>query len=139
MDYVKFHHYGLALKKFDSAVEFHNNLGYKCSKPIVDPLQKVELILCTSDKNPTVELVKPISDQSPINNYLKNYNEMFYHVCYEIDNFEKCIEKIFPKESQKKNLKTVVISSPKPAILFNNRLVAFYYVEDLGVIEVLQK
>ena len=48
-------------------------------------------------------------------------------------------EKIFPKESQKKNLKTVVISSPKPAILFNNRLVAFYYVEDLGVIEVLQK
>ena len=56
---------------------------------IYDPLQNVELVLCTFNNFPTVELVKPYNSKSPINNYLKKNDEMIYHVCYEISDTGK--------------------------------------------------
>jgi len=79
---------------------------------------------------PSVELIKPINNQSPITNYLKIRNEFIYHTCYEVDNAED-IKKLFIKN------RTICISKPKPAILFDNRLVSFYYLPNVGMIEIL--
>jgi len=130
---VNFHHYGLALKSFRSAVKFHSNLGYIISEIIYDDIQNVELILCTSNNFPTVELVKPYDDKSPINNYLKKNNEIIYHICYEVDDIDNDLKLLF------KNNRSICVSKPKPAKLFNNRLVSFYYINDIGLIELLQK
>ena len=127
-----FHHYGLAVKHFTKATIFYQQLGYDCSEPVIDLLQNVELVLCTSPNYPTVELVKPINEKSPIINYLKNCNEMIYHICYEIDNIAN-VKKLFP------NNRVICTSKPKPAILFDNRLVSFYYINDVGLVELLQK
>ncbi len=128
-----FHHFGVALKNFPKALTFYKNLGYKFTKPIIDPLQDVELVLCTSSKFPTVELVKPISNRSPIINYLSKNNEMIYHICYELDDIDKDIKRLFH------NSRTICVSKSQPAILFDNRLVSFYYINDVGLIEILQK
>ena len=130
---INFHHYGLALKEFNNAIKFHTNLGYHCTEKIYDSLQNVELVLCTSNYFPTVELVKPSNSNSPINNYLKKNNEMIYHVCYEINDSEEDLRIIFGKN------RAICVSTPKPAILFDNRLVSFYYINDVGLIELLQK
>ena len=82
---IQFHHYGLALKSFDSAIPFYQNLGYKCGKEIIELNQNVKAILCESDNLPSVELVKPLDNNSPLENYLKRNNEIIYHVCYQID------------------------------------------------------
>ena len=68
-----------------------------------------------------------------INNYLKKNNEMIYHVCYEINDSEEDLRRIFGKN------RAICVSTPKPAILFDNRLVSFYYINDVGLIELLQK
>jgi len=133
MENINFHHYGLALKDFNNAIKFHANLGYQCSEIIFDSLQNVELVLCTSDNFPTVELVKPYNSNSPISNYLKKNNEMIYHVCYEINNYEEDLIRIFGEN------RAICVSTPKPAILFENRLVSFYYITDVGLIELLQQ
>ena len=133
MNNIKFHHFGLVVKKFQKALLFYENLGYQCTDPIFDPLQNVELILCSSEEYPAVELVKPINDKSPVSNYLSKINEMIYHTCYEMDDIEKDVGLLFSDN------RAICASKPKPAILFNNRLVAFYYVNDVGLIEVLQR
>jgi len=127
-----FHHYGLAVKDFSKALTFYQQLGYDCTEPVIDFLQNVELVLCTSKNYPTVELVKPINDKSPIINYLNKCNEMIYHICYEVEKIED-VKKLFP------NNRVFCTSKPKPAVLFNNRLVSFYYINDVGLIELLQK
>ncbi len=131
--YVKFHHYGLALKSFAEAKTFHKNLGYSLSNEVHDKLQKVRLIICESKVFPAVELVKPADINSPINNYLSKNNEIIYHVCYEIDKRHISISELFSKN------RYICVSKPKPAILFNNRLVSFYYINNLGLIEILEK
>lgn len=133
IDSIRFNHFGLAVKQFDKAILFYENLGYNCSQPVIDPLQNVELVLCTSEKYPTVELVKPINDKSPVINYLNKNNEIIYHICYEVDDIENDLRKLFSKS------KTICVSKPTPAILFDNRLVSFYYINNVGLIELLQK
>ena len=68
-DNIKFHHYGVATKSFIQPIKLHENLGYKCSKVIRDDKQLVDLVFCESDRLPSVELVKPYDENSPINNY----------------------------------------------------------------------
>ena len=129
---LSFHHYGLAVKHFSKALSFYQQVGYDFTEPVIDLLQNVELVLCTSKNYPTVELVKPINDKSPIIMYLNKCNEMIYHICYEVEKIEN-VKKLFP------NNRVFCTSKPKPAILFDNRLVSFYYINDVGLIELLQK
>ena len=58
---LNFHHYGIAVKSYKNVIKFYKNLNYTIGKKIIDKNQNVELILCTSKKYPTVELVKPIN------------------------------------------------------------------------------
>ncbi len=60
MNSIRFHHFSLAVKQFSNELSFYNNLDYDSTQPINDPLQNVELVLFTSEKYPTVELIKPI-------------------------------------------------------------------------------
>ena len=129
---IRFHHFGLAVKQFSDSLRFYNNLGYDCTKPVTDPLQNVELILCTSEHYPTVELVRPVNDKSPIINYLNKSNEIIYHICYEVNSIEN-VKELFSDS------RAICVSEPKPAILFDNQLVSFYYIKNIGLFEVLQK
>lgn len=132
MSDIEFHHFGLAVKEFSEALKFHRSLGYRCGDPVIDPLQDVELIMCVSDQYPAVELIKPTSSSSPVVNYLKKGDAMLYHLCYEVSDAES-IGRLFPEN------RAICVSKPKPAILFDNRLVAFYLVMGVGLIEVLQR
>ena len=132
MGSITFHHFGLAVHEFSKALKFYKNLGYECTEPVFDPLQNVELILCTSSVFPAVELIKPVNEQSPIVNYLAKNNELIYHMCFELSNFSEDVKKLFAEN------RAICVSSPKPSTLFDNRLVAFYYTQDVGLIEILQ-
>ena len=131
MNFLSFHHYGLAVKNLSDAILFHEQLGYKCSKQVIDEFQNVELIFCTSEYHPSVELIKPLSNKSKISNYLKDRNGIIYHICYSIKNYKNNLNLLFKKN------KFICVQSPSPAILFNNQLVSFYFVKNVGLIELL--
>ena len=132
-NHISFHHYGLAVKDFKDAINFHQNLGYTFSNEIFDENQNVILVFCSSKNYPSVELVKPSDSSSPINNYIKKNNEIIYHVCYEVDLQKTSIDKLFFQNRYK------CVRKPKPAILFNFWNVSFYYVKNLGLVEILEK
>lgn len=133
--FKNFHHLGVAVKDFSKATLFYQSLGYQSLGPIEDKIQNVELLFLSSplSTSPNIELVKPINAQSPVNTYLKTMNEAFYHTCYEVTSVHEAFNQM------KKEFNTICISPPKPAILFNNRLVSFYYLKDIGLVELLEK
>jgi hypothetical protein len=129
---VSFHHFGLAVRKFTPALIFYENMGYECSKPIIDPLQSVEIVMCMSNYMPWIEIIKPLGNDSPINNYLKHYNENIYHICYKVDKLKEILSYL------KKFNRVVCVKNREPAKLFNNKLVSFYYIKDVGLFEFLE-
>ena len=129
-----FHHFGLAVKDFKASLAFYEHQGYRCTEPIIDPIQGVELIFCKSDRLPDIELIKPVDpDAPPLAKFLAKNNEIIYHVCYEVDNIEKVPTELFSEN------RVFCVGKPQPAVLFDNRLVSFYYIRDVGVIELLQR
>jgi len=135
LENLKFHHIGIAVSDFEKIASYYCSIGYKKSNESIirDELQVVDLILLIHDVHPNIELVKPFNEKSPINNYLKGSDVAIYHFCYEVNSFSDVIKKL------KKNFRIFNVSKPKPAILFNNRLVAFYYIHGVGLIELLEE
>ena len=132
---LKFHHIGIAVKDFKKSLEFYKMLKYKWfkSKIFRDKKQKVDLILLKHDHFSNIELVNPYGSSSPILNYIKDVDNRIYHFCYEVNSFEKTEKKL------KKKFRIFNVVKPTPAILFNNRLVSFYYIDKVGLIELIKK
>ncbi len=133
-DIGTFHHIGIAVNDFDKSLRFYQNIGYTSThtNEIRDEMQKVELFFLTHDIFPDIELVKPYDSQSPIKNYLKDNEPTIYHFCYQVEDFEETTEIL------KRNNRIFCVSSPTDAILFNNRPVTFYYINGVGLVELLK-
>ena len=119
---AKFHHIGLAVKSIKSLIP-----GIK---PIRDPIQKVLVAFISLEKT-TIELLEPISKNSPVYNNLKNNNKLC-HICFEVSNLKKAIE-----NAKKKGFH--VIKKPVPAVALGNREVCFLYHPDYYIVELLQR
>jgi catechol 2,3-dioxygenase-like lactoylglutathione lyase family enzyme len=129
---ARFHHLGLAVRDFQIAASFYEGLGYSTGDVVFDPQQNVELLYCFHSKMPDIELIKPGAKDSPINNYLSKVGEVVYHTCYAVDSIGTFIPAL------KRRFRVVDIVKPKPAKLFHNKRVAFFYVKNVGLIELLE-
>jgi len=131
-----FDHLGLAVKKPEKAVRFLRGLGYTIGEEVHDPLQKVNLLWCQSSRMPAIELIYSVNngDNSPIDNILRDTNEMIYHQCYRSENTKASILAI--KDNA---VRALCVSEMKPAILFGNKLVSFYMIDGFGLIEIIEE
>jgi methylmalonyl-CoA/ethylmalonyl-CoA epimerase len=123
---MKFHHIGVACKNIDEEIVNISRIHeiIKRSPVVFDKEQNAELALITLSDGTNIELISG----KQVETLLKK-NITYYHVCFEVDNINLEIERLV-KES------ALLISAPKPAILFNNREVAFLNVS-YGIIELL--
>ncbi len=129
---ARFNHFGLAVRDLASAYRFYQALGYKCSDPVVDTAQEVEIVMCRSELLPDVELLKPLHEKSPVSRSLKRSDAVIYHICLEVRNLED-----FLKSLQACH-RVVCVKPRTPAVLFDQRLVSFYYVKGVGLFEFLE-
>ena len=123
---MKFHHIGVACKNIDEEIlnisKIHEIINQ--SPTIFDKEQNAELVMLTLADGTNIEL---ISGKRVENLVRKNIT--YYHICFEVDDINSEIERLLNENAH-------LISSPKPAILFNNREVAFLNVS-YGLIELL--
>lgn len=124
---MKFHHLGIACKNIENEQKSVKKLfpNAVINEIVYDPLQKTELSLISID-GLTIELVSGDPVKALIDKGIS-----YYHVCYSVKNIDNKIENFT-------NNGAFIVSSPKPAILFNNRKVAFLYT-NLGLIELLEQ
>jgi len=130
---LEFHHLGLAVKKPDKARAFLAGLGYQIGPSVYDPLQEVNLLLCTSETSPDVELVYPTDREGPLSSILKYQDQLIYHLCYTSEDTEQSISAI-----ESEGFRTLVAAPKKPAVLFGGLQVSFYLVSGFGLIELLE-
>jgi hypothetical protein len=130
---LKFHHLGLAVKRPQAAVRFLSGIGYEIGSVMRDELQNVNLILCTHEEMPAVEVIYPTEKPGPLAPILKSKSSVIYHICYESLNREESLRAL---EADKN--RALLLATPQPAVLFGARKVSFYTVAGFGVIEILE-
>lgn len=132
--HLKFHHFGLAVRRPDEARKFIGALGYRSGESVLDPAQNVHLQLCTHPSHPAVEIIWPGPAAGPVAKLTEKHAAgIVYHVCYETDDLAAALAVL-----EAAGLFAICISPPKPAPLFGGRRVSFYNVTGMGLIEILE-
>ena len=123
---MKFHHVGVACKNINEELVNISAIHQVIEKSatVFDQAQNAELVLLTLADGTRIELISG----KPVETFLKK-NITYYHLCFEVDDIDTEIDRLV-------NAGAFLISEPKPAILFNNRKVAFLNVS-YGMIELL--
>lgn len=130
---LRFHHFGLAVKRPNQAFLYLEGLGYRQGAKCWDPLQCVNLAMMHHDAMPDVEVIWPGDGPSPVDNMVKGGKTMIYHQCYTADDPAASVAAL-----RELGLDIIEISPPKPAVLFDGLEVSFYSIAKVGVIEIIR-
>jgi len=123
---MKFHHVGVACRNIEEEIEKISRIhSIATQTPILfDPLQDAQLCLLTLADGVNIELVSGKQVELFVK---KGIN--YYHLCFEVDDLDAEVARLEEEGAH-------LISPPKPAILFNNRRVAFLRAS-YGIVELL--
>lgn len=130
---LTFHHLGMAVLRPEKAHNSLRTLGYQIGKEVYDDEQKVYVQMCSSAAFPAIELVHSESDDGPIAVFTELQDETIYHICFETDSIDDTVN-----EWRAAGIRMIRIKAKTPAPLFERRNVAFYQVEGMGVVELLE-
>jgi methylmalonyl-CoA/ethylmalonyl-CoA epimerase len=109
-------------------------LGYRVvSGPFEDPIQKVTVnFLAKSEKDVAeIELIAPLTDDSPIKSMLAKNGGGAYHLCFETSDIDSALL------HAKKN-GCVIASLPAPAVAFQGRKIAWIYTRTQQLFELVE-
>lgn len=128
-------HVGVAVSSLGPTTELLSNLfGYRVvSGPFDDPIQKVTVnFLAKSDSDVAeIELIAPITEDSPIRSMLAKDGGGAYHLCFETSDIDGALT------HAKKN-GCIVVSPPVPAVAFEGRRIAWIYTRSRQLFELVE-
>jgi len=131
----KLRHVGVAVPSLGPATEALSTLfGYRViSGPFDDPIQKVSVNFLTQSDNDKaeIELIAPLSEDSPITSMLAKSGGGAYHLCFETTDIEQALV-------HAKSNGCVVVSPPVPAVAFNGRRIAWIYTRSRQLFELVE-
>ena len=131
LDSMRFHHIGVAVKSIDATAAIYKGGGYSMSDIIFDPIQNVDVCWLTKEGAPTVELLAPVDEASPINRTLEKVGVTPYHCCYVVDKIEDAVAEL-------RKMKYIMVSKPAEAVAFCGSRVCFLFNKNMGLIELVE-
>ena len=126
-----FHHIGVATKDIDATASVYELGGYNRSATIFDPIQNVNICWLTKDDSPTIELLAPVDEKSPVNKTIEKNGVTPYHCCYVVDNINNAVDEL-------RKQKYVMVSKPAEAVAFKGSRVCFLFNKNVGLIELVE-
>lgn len=132
LDSFKFHHIGVAVKDIDKTAALYKAGGYKASAVICDSVQNVNICWLTKDGMPTIELLAPIDEASPVFKILEKNGVTPYHTCYVVENIDEAVAEL-------RKQKYVLVSKPVEAVAIHNCKVSFLHNRHVGLIELVEE
>ena len=128
-------HVGVAVPALGPAASALCSLfGYRViSGPFDDPIQKVTVSFLTSAPYDAVEieLIAPLSEDSPIRSMLAKNGGGAYHFCFETADIDKALEHAV-------NNGCMIVSKPVPATAFEGRRIAWIYSKSRQLFELVE-
>lgn len=130
-----FHHLGFVVASISAvADQFASSMSLHWEGEVIhDPLQRVRVAFLNpvDKRNPVFELVEPADPSSPVSNFLKKGGGL-HHVCYEIDELDLGLRVA-------RNSDLVIVSTPKPAVAFGGRRIAWVCSKSRLLMELLER
>lgn len=124
-------HIGVAVRDYKSTASFYEALGYKEIVGGYDPYQNVYGYFYEAANMPTIELLAPYDEKSPINKILEKNGVTPYHLCYNINcSIEEAVREL-------KTERFMVISKPSYSDNLKGR-VCFLFHKEVGIIELFE-
>ena len=130
---LEFDHFGLGTREPQKTLAFLRALGYRTPAPVHDPLQRVDLVLCSNPTMPAVEVISSADPASPLIAILTAQPQAIYHLCFKSRDLDATLASM--KAAGQRVLR---VAEPKPAVLFGNKNVSFYMVRGFGMIEIIE-
>ena len=131
----KLRHVGVAVPKLGPTTDALEALfGYKVvSGPFDDPIQKVSVSFLAKSENDVaeIELIAPLSEDSPIKSMLAKGVGAAYHLCFETSDIEQAV-------THAKANGCIIVSPPVPAVAFNGRRIAWIYTRSRQLFELVE-
>ena len=129
---LKVHHIGYAVPSIEQSLPEFEALGWTvCSGITEDASRKVRIqFICMGEE--VVELVAPLTENSPIRKTLQKGSGTPYHICYEVDSLEDA-------EAELKGKRFMVFKKPSPAPAIGMRRVEWFYSRNGGILELVEK
>lgn len=131
----KLRHVGVAVSSLEPTTEMLTSLfGYKViSGPFDDPIQKVTVnFLAKSDQDVAeIELIAPLTEDSPITAMLAKSGGGAYHLCFETSDMEQAIV-------HAQNNGCILLGQPAPAVAFQGRRIAWIYTRSRQLFELVE-
>lgn len=130
-----FKHVGVAVISISKAIESYKALfNYSVlSGPFEDPIQGVTVCFLGSGErhDVTIELVEPLSEDSPVSRTLAK-GIGAYHVCYGVRDLDEAIAHF-------RSNGCLALGQPVPAVAFGGRRIAWLYAPTRQLIELLEE
>jgi hypothetical protein len=122
------HHSGFVVSNID---EWEKKMIFEEKiKEVVDEIQHAKLSLYKNFGSSYIELIQPLNESSFTWNALRKSGNHFNHFCYSISSEEELAQYI-------KKYSLIKVLSWVPALLFDNKLVSFYYTRNKQIVEFL--
>lgn len=128
----KFHHIGVAVNDIEATASVYEQGGYQHSATIFDPIQNVKICWLTREGYPTVELLAPVDETSPVCKTLEKNGVIPYHTCWVVPNLEDAIVEL-------RKQRYVLSSRPTQAVAFCGSRVCFLFNKAVGLIELVEE
>ena len=132
---LRLHHWGFVVGDIQAGASgFVTSLGAVWDGVVYeDPQQSVKVtFLTTGDSRPSMELVEPMSEDSPVSRFLQTCGGGLHHVCYEIEDIEAVLANLRARGA-------LITKQPLPAVAFAGRRIAWVITPEKLLVELLEK
>lgn len=124
-------HIGYVTKSIEKTAETFKVFGYQAEPIVNDDTQKTRICFLRKVGEVNIELVEPYPENVTMQKMLKK-GATPYHTCYTVDDIHLAC-------AQLKDKGFTPLFAPVAAPAFNNRLICYFWKNDIGLIEVVEK
>lgn len=94
---TKIDHIGIAVRSLAQAEHFYSILGFEQHSPVQEIAREgVRLSMLLPDPArtavPSIELLEPVADDSPVGRFLEKRGEGLHHIAFAVDNIAAVLE-----------------------------------------------
>jgi len=107
-------------------------MGFAASEIVIEPSQNVKIAFLSKAGHPLMEVIEPLSDESPVSRIIQNSGTTPYHICYEVDDIERTAEDLEDKRFR-------MLFEPLVSEAMDHGLFCYLFSPDIGLIELYQK
>lgn len=129
--HLTFDHVGIACRDIDKTKGFYLAMGYQATPVVEDPIQQVRISFLHKEGSPSLELLEPLNENSPVDRTLRSVGVSPYHICYRVDDIETAI-------TQLRSRRFLLVSGPVHACAMGDRQIAFLFEKNTGLIELVE-